>query len=149
MQWGPMCPWRLTAFPGWRCLLIGLHSLLRFPFSFGGATDRWKLCVHLEEPLLPASSRNVSGTAHGHRWAGRAALWGGQRQGCGEFRVLGQEEEEKEIPGPGDATCSQLHAILSFLTTILKPHQYIKRNRALLLQCMVKSLACLHPLPFF
>lgn len=63
--------------------------------------------------------------------------------------MLGQEEEEKEIPGPGDATCSQLHAIIPFLTTTLKPHQCIERNRALLLQCMVKSLACLQHFPFF
>lgn len=39
-------------------------------FSVLFSSDHRKLCVHLEEPLVPTGSGNFSGTADGYRRAG-------------------------------------------------------------------------------
>lgn len=72
-------------------------------------SDRWKLCVHFEEPLIQASCRNISGTADGNRWAWWITLWWCQWKRCREFRMLGEEEEEKEITGSGNEKHLLLH----------------------------------------
>lgn len=63
--------------------------------------DRWELRVYLEEPVLSASGRDVSGAAAGLRRAGRGAVHWCQWEGCWELWMLGQEEEEKEEPRSG------------------------------------------------
>lgn len=71
-------------------------------------SDRWKLCVHFEEPLIQASCRNISGTADGNRWTWWITLWWCQWKRHREFRVLGKEEEEKEITRSGNESYLQL-----------------------------------------
>lgn len=75
--------------------------------------DRRELRVYLEEPVLSASSRDVSGAAAGLRRAGRGAVRRRQREGRRELWLLGQEEEEKEEPRSGgpQARAPQLLAI--------------------------------------
>lgn len=70
-------------------------------FNFFSVLDHRKLCVHLEEPLVPTGSRNFSGTADGHRRAGRPSVQRLEREGRREFRLLGEEKEEKEGAGSG------------------------------------------------
>lgn len=57
--------------------------------------------------------------------------------------MLGQEEEEKEIPGSGDVGDSQLHAITSFPNYIINVSS-VSRYRALCFQHEVKLLMRLH-----
>jgi len=83
----------------WFCFLYFLLS----HFS-----DRWKLCVHFEEPLIQASCRNISGTADGNRWTWWITLWWCQWKRHREFGVLGKEEEEKEITRSGNETYLKL-----------------------------------------
>lgn len=75
--------------------------------------DCGELRVHLEEPVLSASSRDVSGAAAGLRRAGWGALHWRQWEGLRELWLLGQEEEEKEEPRSGgpQARAPQLLAI--------------------------------------
>lgn len=75
--------------------------------------DRRELRVHPAEPVLSASSRDVSGAAAGLGRAGRGAVHRLQREGHRELWLLGQEEEEKEEPRSGgpQAQAAQLLAI--------------------------------------
>lgn len=66
--------------------------------------DHRELRVHPAEPVVQVGGRDVSGAADGIGGAGRGSVHRCQREGCGELRLLGQEEKEKEEPrsgGPG------------------------------------------------
>lgn len=66
--------------------------------------DHRELRVHPAEPVVQVGCGDVSGAADGIGGAGRGSVHRCQREGCGELRLLGQEEKEKEEPrsgGPG------------------------------------------------
>lgn len=120
---------------GWQLINIFLHCgchsrSLCLPFL---PSDGGKLCVHPEEPVIPSGCRDVPKPAGGLRGAGWSVMWHWWK-GRRKFRMLGQEEEEKEGTWPGEidvtSSCAWAFIEVGFIETddiIISPKSKQKR----------------------